>query len=316
MKLRYTADIRSLAFVAFYFALVVGQWIYAPSTWWLALPLFLLTCLFSFFGAVITHNTVHCPVFERRGVNRAFQVLLSLTYGSAVSAFVPGHNLSHHKHTQTFKDVMRTTKVRHEWNFLNMLEFAPKVGVAIMKNDVAYVGAMKGTHKKWFRQYQIETATVLVITIGLFLLDWKKALFYWQIPHFYAAWGIISMNYLQHDGCDFDHRYNHSRNFVGKFVNWWTFNNGFHGIHHDRPGLHWSLTPQAHAERYVGNVDPRLDQKSMFVYIVKTFIFPGRRQTFDGKPVDLPPAGKDENWIPRPEETPEDLGAVAPGLGA
>src|SRR5690606_38921920 len=130
-----------------------------------------------------------------RAVNRVFQVVLSLTYGSAMSAFVPGHNLSHHKHTQTFKDVMRTTKVRHQWNLLNMVEFAQRVGVAIMKNDAAYVGAMKDTHKKWFQQYRIETAAVLLSTLALFVLDWNKALIYWLIPHLYAAWGIISMNY-------------------------------------------------------------------------------------------------------------------------
>ena len=45
---------------------------------------------------------------------------------------------------------------------------------------------------------------ILGITIALFVIDWYKALIYWQIPHLYAAWGIISMNYLQHDGCDSD----------------------------------------------------------------------------------------------------------------
>lgn len=312
MKLRFLADIRSLAFVAIYFGLVVGQWIYAPQDWTLAVPLFLATCLFSFFGAVITHNTIHCPVFESRSVNRVFQVVLSLTYGSPVSAFVPGHNLSHHKHTQTSRDVMRTTKVRHSWNLLNMAQFAPKVALAIMKNDAAYVAAMKGSHRRWFWQYKVEAATVALVTLGLFVLDWRKALLYWFIPHLYAAWGIISINYLQHDGCDVESKYNHSRNFVSRLVNWWTFNNGFHGIHHERPGLHWSLTPQAHAQYFGGKIDPRLDQKSMLVFIIKNFIFPGKRRTFDGKRVELPTEGQDESWIPRPEETPEDLGAIAP----
>jgi fatty acid desaturase len=313
MKLRYRADIRSIAFIGVYFSLVIYQWLVAPSDLRLAVPLFVATCFFSFFGAVITHNTIHCPVFVSRTVNRFFQVVLSLTYGAAVSAFVPGHNLSHHKHVQTTKDVMRTTKVRHQWNLLNMMEFAPRVGVAITKNDIAYAKAMRGRHRKWYAQYRLETSSVLAVTAILFVLDWKKALFYWLIPHLYAAWGIISMNYLQHDGCDINHRYNHSRNFVSPLVNWFTFNNGFHGIHHDKAGLHWSLTPEAHARIYHGRIDPRLEQKSMFVFLLKSFIYPGRRRTFDGKPVELPPVGEDESWIPRPEETPEDLGAVATG---
>ena len=37
----------------------------------------------------------------------------------------------------------------------------------------------------------------------------------------------------------------------------------------------------------------------MFVYLVKTFFWPGRRVTFDGKPVVLPPPVPDESLDPR-----------------
>ena len=313
MKLRYLADLRSLLFISIYFGLVIYQWLWVPG-WNVLGPLLLAaTCVFSFFCAVITHNSIHSPVFQKRWANRVLQVVLSLSYGSTVSAFVPGHNLSHHKHTQSERDVMRTTKVRHSWNLLNMVEFAPRVAVAIMKSDALYSSAMKHRHRAWFRQYRIESFVVLAVTVGLFILDWKKALLFWVVPHLYAAWGIISINYLQHDGCDQNHRYNHSRNFVGKFVNFWTFNNGFHGIHHETPGLHWSLLPAAHAVRMAPYIDPRLDQKSLFVFIVKTFVWPGRRVTFDGRPVVLPAPVSDLPWVPTPEETAEDLGAVVLG---
>src|SRR6478736_23147 len=204
-QLRHTADWRSLAFVAVYYGLFAYQWFVAPSNGWVAAPLVLATCVMSFLCAVITHNTVHAPVFLERTANRVLQVLLSLSYGSAVSAFVPGHNLSHHRFTQTLRDVMRTTKVRHRWNLLNMAEFALRVGVAIAKNDFEYSRAARGRHPAWFRQYKIENFTVLGVTGLLFVLDWRKALVYRLVPHLYAAWGIISMNYLQHDGCDQNH---------------------------------------------------------------------------------------------------------------
>lgn len=313
MMLRFNADRRSLFFVLVYFCLLIGQWALEPRSLWLRVGLFLATCFFSFFGAVITHNTIHAPVFRSKSVNRVFQVILSLTYGSPVSSFVPGHNLSHHKFTQTEKDVMRTTKVRHDSNLLNMLEFVPRVAIAILRNDAVYVSAMKNHHRTWYRQFRLEQAVVLGVTALLFLLDWKKAIVLWMIPHLYAAWGIIGMNYLQHDGCDAMHTYNHSRNFVGRWVNWWTFNNGYHGIHHKMPGLHWSLLPSEHALQIAPFIDPRLDEKSLFTYMVRTFLWPGRRQTFDGRRVALPPLTGDDNWVPRPEETPEDLGAVAAG---
>jgi fatty acid desaturase len=310
MTLRHLADLRSLGFVALYYAIVAYQWVAAPASLWVAVPLLLFTCVMSFLCAVITHNTVHAPVFRERSANRVLQVILSLTYGSAVSAFVPGHNLSHHRFTQTPRDVMRTTKVRHNWNLLNMLEFAPRVGVSIMKNDIAYSSAMKLRLPTWYRQYKLENYAVWGVTVGLFVFDWHKALEYWLVPHLYAAWGIISMNYLQHDGCDQTHRYNHSRQFVGRLLNWWTFNNGYHGMHHEQPSLHWSLLPAAHARLIAPHIAPELEQKSFVVYLFKTFVWPGRRVTFDGKPLELPPAGPDESWIPLPQETPEDLGAV------
>ena len=59
-------------------------------------------------------------------------------------------------------------------------------------------------------------------------------------------------------------------------------------------------------------IHPALDQPSLLAYIVRTFLWPGRRMTYDDKPFVLRDEGPDENWVPRPEETKEDLGAMAP----
>ena len=301
--LRYRADIKTLIFVAIYFGLVAVQWIFAPSTLWIAIPLVAFTCLFSFLGAVATHNTVHTPVFTELWMNRIFQCVLTLTYGHPVSAYVPGHNLSHHKHTQSRRDVMRTTKVRYKWNLLNILLFMPTVVKAIFPADLRYAKAMKTRNPKWYRQQQIEWAVFLVAMAALLVLDFlqegwvpKKFLLYVLVPHQYAAWGIISINYLQHDGTDEDSEYNGSRNFVGKIVNWIAYNNGYHTLHHMEPGLHWSLLPVEHAKRVAPFNHPNLDQKALFPYLFTNFIYPAKRLRYDGKPVVLPAEGPDEEW--------------------
>ena len=310
--LRYRADIRTLAFVAIYFGLVAVQWVYAPTELAIAIPLVVLTCWFSFFGAVATHNTIHSPVFHQRWLNRLFQVVLTLTYGHPVSAYVPGHNLSHHKYTQSAKDVMRTTKVRYRWNLLNGLLFQPRVVKDILPADLRYFKAMYRRNPPWFWQMMLESVVFLGVMAALLVLDWKKFIVYVLIPHQYAAWGIVTMNFLQHDGCDENSEHNHSRNFVGKVVNWFTYNNGFHSIHHMHPGLHWSLTPEAHAKEVAPFIHPALDQQSLLAYLWTAFVWPAKRMTYDGKPYDPPPAGADEEWIPGPKETPDDvsLGAV------
>ena len=214
--LRYRADVKTILFVASYFALVAVQWALSPREPWLAIPLLVLTCWFSFFGAVATHNTVHCPVFHQRALNRAFQVVLTLTYGHPVSAYVPGHNLSHHKYMQSRRDVMRTTKVRYRWNLLNGLLFMSRVVRDVLPADMRYFQAMYRKNPPWFRQMILETIVFVAAMAALLLLDWQKFIVYVLIPHQYAAWGIITMNYLQHDGCDERSELNHSRNFVGK----------------------------------------------------------------------------------------------------
>lgn len=309
---RYRADIKTVIFVSIYFALVIFQWLHPPTRLAVAIPMVMATCLFSFFGAVATHNTVHAPVFYKRWLNRVFQCVLTITYGHPVSSYVPGHNLSHHKHTQTRRDVMRTSKLRYRWNFLNVFLFSVTVSKAVMRANLRFMASMKTRNPGWYRQVSIEWLVYFATMGTLLILDWKKFLLYVLLPHQYAAFGIMGINLLQHDGCDPDSEYNHSRNFTGTIVNWLAFNNGYHSIHHIQPGLHWSLLPEEHAKRVHPFIHPNLEQVSLMVYLWKNFGYPAKRLRYDGTPVILPEEGPDEEWIPGPSETPSDvsLGAV------
>lgn len=309
--LKERADRRTLAFVATYFALIVYGFS-MELTLARGVTLGAALCLLSFFCAVITHNTVHAPIFVKKGHNRIFQVVLSLTYGHPVSAYVPGHNLSHHRYTQTSRDIMRTTKLRFRWNFLNQLLFSTVIGPAIFKANADYVRAMRKERPGWYRQFLIEAAFYVSFLALTLILDWQKFLLFVLIPHQYAAFGIMGINFVQHDGCDRDHPYNHSRNFTGKLVNWFTFNNGFHGIHHMHPSLHWSKLREAHARELTPFIHPNLERRSLLVYLWEAYGWPGKRLRYDGAPVELPPAVPDDEWFtPRETFDPTDLGAVA-----
>jgi hypothetical protein len=133
--------------------------------------------------------------------------------------------------------------------------------------------------------------------IALLFLNWKCAVLFILIPHQYAAWGIVGTNYFQHDGCDENHPYNHSRNFTGSFLNWMLFNNGYHGAHHIKPNLHWSLLPEFHEEKIRPFIHPNLDKESLLSYLVETHIYPAKRLDYLGNPIVLQPAVKDEDWV-------------------
>lgn len=301
--LKYAADRRTLVVVSSYFVLLALAWNVEP-TGWMILPWVVAIAQISFICAVITHNTIHAPIFHSKPLNRLFQVVLTLTYGHPVSSFVPGHNLAHHHAPQSARDVMRTTKLRFRWNLLNQLLHPAVVSSAILKGEIEYTRAMRKERPKWFRQLMLESVVFAAFMVGLLVLDWQKFLLFVLLPYQFAAWGIIGINFVQHDGCDEHSPYNHSRNFVGRLTNWWTFNNGYHGMHHLRPSLHWSLLPEAHARELAPNVHPNLDQRSLIAYCFRAYIWPGRRLRYDGTPLELPPPIADQSWVPGRNETP------------
>jgi fatty acid desaturase len=311
-NLRYAEDVRTLLFIGTYFLLLILAWTSTHQPWYIWLIFSVLLCLWSFFCATIVHNTIHSPIFRKKSWNKVFQMVLSLTYGHPVSAYVPGHNFSHHRFTQTPLDSIRTQKARFRWNFLNQLLFFYLMVPAILRSERKFIRRMRAERPKWYRQYIIESIILNTFRISLLILDWRAFICFVLIPHQYAAWGIVGTNYWQHEGCDETHPYNHSRNFTGKWLNFFAFNNGYHGIHHLRPGLHWSLLPEAHRRFIAPHIHPNLEQENLLNYIWKAYVYPGKRVDYLGNPVVLSPPQPDLDWVDQiPISKHEsDLGAV------
>jgi fatty acid desaturase len=213
-----------------------------------------------------------------------------------VSAFVPTHNLSHHRYLESTRDVMRTPKASASWNLINLLLFAPRVSRALWRAELGYLQFAWRRRPRWRTQLLLEVATLLVLAPAFVAADWRKFVLFLAVPHAYAAWGIVTMNLLQHDGTDPGSVHNHSRSFVGWAINWITFNNGYHGVHHRRPTLHWSLAPLAHERLIAPYAHPRLMETSIIAYVFRTYVFPGRRLRFDGSLVSVRDAGSDQAW--------------------
>ena len=282
-----------------YAALVAIAWIVAPTG-----PLLILTLpvlgYSSWLCAVVAHNTVHAPVFHHRGMNSAFQIWVSLSYGFPISDYIPGHNLSHHRFLQEREDVMRTSKVRFRWNLLNLVSFPFAVTPGILRGNARYA-KLKGS-ETWRRQLRVEAVAVWGMKVALLMVDWRKALCFVIIPQLFANLGIVGINFFWHDGCEPDHPVNHSRNFTGRLLNFLALNNGYHGMHHEDPALHWSLLPEAHARHIRPGLHRALEQPSFLAYAWRTFVYPGRRETFEGKPVTFPERDTDLDWVvPRAE---------------
>jgi hypothetical protein len=68
-----------------------------------------------------------------------------------------------------------------------------------------------------------------------------------------------------------------------------------------------------HADPRPGETEfSRTNFRTSSSYVWRTFFWPGKRLRYDGTPYVLPPAAADESWIPLPEESLDDLGAMYP----
>jgi len=201
---------------------------------------------------------------------------------------------------------MRTSNVKHNLNLLNFLFFQQTVVLDVLRSDINYLSLQHHLGRPFFIQAMKELVWLVAVQVALAVLDLKKFLFLFYVPHLFAQWFIVSINLLQHDGCDIKppgtKDGNITRNFTGGVLNYFTMNNGYHGIHHIRPTMHWSDYPAAHEKEVVPVVHPNLNQINIVTYIYTAFINPGIRIKYDGTPVifDEKSEGLDEDWLVYP----------------
>lgn len=265
---RHPAEWRQVGIVAAYQGLLAGM-LFVPA---LRHPLpFALACLLSFLNAVVIHNHLHRGVFRSHRLNMIWRCVLSFGALYPASANVPSHNLVHHHFADDGKpDWVDPSIVRFRWNLLNLLHFPNIAG----PNTFAGVGRWAAVCRQpgFVRQYATELVVAFGLTGAAMLYDFWGALLFVALPQLYGARGILRINLIQHDAADTGSEWNHSRNFVGRWFNWIMCNNGYHTIHHNRAGLHWSELAEAHAREAAPRIDPRLDEPSMVLYLLRTYV--------------------------------------------
>ena len=270
--LRYRADGRTVLLVLATLTLLVGQW-----SGLVRHPLvFVASSLLCFTSCVVNHNHQHCPVFVPPLGNRIFGVLIALATGQPAKAIVPMHMGNHHAYNNEREDFVRASLVQHRWNLLNLITF-PFVAVA------GYARAKSRDLTRWrkqnphaFRQLVLERAVLYPALVAAIVMRPFDTLMYLGLPYVLGQWAILAINLVQHDGCDPNSRYNHSRNHLGRLLNWWLFNNGYHTAHHLRPGLHWSRLPAYHSQ-IATEIHPRLCLRSLTLNLIALYIWPAQR---------------------------------------
>jgi beta-carotene hydroxylase len=261
--------------------IVTAYWLTLGCMYWLPVcrnpALLALACALSFLNAVVIHNHLHRGIFHGKRQNLIFRSILSFGNLYPASANVPAHNLVHHHFEDDGRwDWADSRCVRFGWNLANLVHFPNVAGPRTFNGVTRW--AKTSRQEGFVRQYQTELGFAFGLTGLLMLFDFWTTLFFVCVPQLYGARCILRINILQHDGADISSEWNHSRNFVGRAFNWIMCNNGYHTIHHNRAGLHWSDLDSAHRREVAPRIDSSLDQRSMAGYLVRTYLLSWRRK--------------------------------------
>lgn len=285
LGLRYAADKRALFITLLTLAVVLTPFIFELPA---ALKLFwlLLAFLLSFSVCIINHNHIHLPVFVSPNLNFIFQLLVSLAKGHSSSTGIVPHNLNHHIYNGHKEDWIKTEHAGCGIGAMRLLRYIIRSSVGMAKGRRVSDAPKLSPQKQYVMR--IERACVGFFAVFLFLFDPYTAVLYAYLPWIMAMLALVGVNLLQHDGCDFDSHYDHSRNFTSPVSNWLLFNNGYHTIHHMRPGLHWSLLPQEHKQQVEPYINPDLIKHSLLFFLLRHYTF------FESAPAQVKPAPENE----------------------
>lgn len=293
MRLKYAADVRTLIWTLIFTpglaALLYARPNLIPSLWW-------LSCYFALACGVIAHNHNHAPTFESKPLNSFFANWISIFYGYPTFAWIPTHNLNHHKFVNKAGDATITWRHTTKNNAIVAFTYFFVSSYYQSGPIKEFIRKAKANNPKLYRQIITQyfvwggahvalCATAIAIhgvRTGLYVYTFAFA-----IPAFFALWTIMFFNYGQHVHTDPWSKHNHSRTFNGRILNFLLFNNGLHTAHHEAASAHWSTLREVH-DKVADEIDPRLNLRSFWLWVLKSYflapIFPSLGTHQVGRP--------------------------------
>jgi fatty acid desaturase len=243
--LKYKADRGPVAFVLGMFAAHLALWCWATPLV-AALSIVPLTLL-SVFVAPINHHHQHLNSFRSALLNRAYEIALALQTGVSPYAWVLHHNLGHHRNYLNQRPHARadeSTWTRIDGAKMSRIEYTVDL-LLRHQSDIFQVGLK---HPKVLRSLLLMKLPLYgLLGLGLWWSPLNTLLIF-LVPAFLTLTHTIWATYEHHAGCDTASHLSASVNRDNKLFNRLSGNLGLHTAHHMRPGIHWSLLPQLHAQ--------------------------------------------------------------------
>ncbi len=243
--LRYKADRLPVAYVLLGLGFHVLAFFWAPT--WLAAACVVPFVLISMLIAPINHHHQHLNTFQSDWLNRIYDLALALQAGIAPYAWVLHHNLGHHVnylHQRPHATPDESKWTRRDGTQMGRIEYTIDL-LLHHQIDIIRVGRR---YPRYFRAFLLMKLPLWAILGFALYYNPINAILCIFLPGFITLAHTSWVTYDHHAGYYSSNHLDASRNNVNPLFNFLTCNLGFHTAHHKRPGLHWSLLPEIHAE--------------------------------------------------------------------
>jgi fatty acid desaturase len=246
-------DLIPIALGLAHFAFVV--WLvtaFHALSWWALLPLALgYAVSLSWSINSISHNQIHNAYFTPAWLNRAFDLLLSVTIGFSQTLYRDIHNRHHRGNSdrpgadgKTIDPLSiyqrgKDGQPENPWayTFLSFFRDDPKPIYDEMRRK-------RPDDARWVK---VEIGVTVAFYLGLAAYDWRAVLV--LLPFWYLGQALSSLNgYYEHFGGNPDSPIAWGVSAYSPLYNLLWMNNGYHAEHHYRPKMHWTRVKAFHRE--------------------------------------------------------------------
>ncbi|MDZ4688788.1 MAG: fatty acid desaturase [Planctomycetaceae bacterium] len=219
-------------------------------------------------AVVIAHNHAHAPMFRWRWMNTGTDLLIQQITGFASFGWKHHHLMSHHQSPWTERDY--SSPYSFETAHHPGLTISPEY-YRNLYMPVFWCESLLCIFRRAKRAELIQLVVSLTVfaTVHLALIAVSNpGIWFLTTLLTYAACGrsLGMSNFFQHWACvipddpsaPFD-----AWTFTNRRYNQFTFNQGYHMLHHLHPSMHWSDLPEAH-RRDPGYTRPELVENGKF----------------------------------------------------
>lgn len=212
-------------------------------TWYVALAYLVLLNILGFEPYILMlHATEHRPVFKRqyRWLNHYIPWVLGPFFGQTPNSFKTHHNGMHHAESNRLADLSSTRAYRRD-SIVHWLHYWARFFFGGTSNMIRY---FKSRHRKKYLKMFVwsELSWVVAFTV-LMALQWKATLVLFGLPLILVRILFMVGNWAQHAFVDSDdpgNEYRNSTTITNSGYNQRCYNDGYHVVHHLKPGMHWS----------------------------------------------------------------------------